>query len=74
MAPTAWISSPNILLWKRAEPLFLLERLVMPEALAAHLDREAARLDLGHVDVRRGRVTGLVDRDRARIRRRCNGR
>ena len=50
-----------------AEALLLLERLVVAEALAAHLDREAARLDLGHVDVRSGRVTGLVDRDRARV-------
>ena len=50
-----------------AEALLLLERLVVAEAAAAHLDREAARLDLGHVDVSGGSVAGLVDRDGARV-------
>ena len=39
----------------------------MSERAAAHLDREAARLELGAVDVRRRCVPGLVDRDRAGV-------
>src|SRR5262249_56668389 len=50
-----------------AEALLLLEELVMAERAAAHLDREAAGLDLRAVDVGRGGVARLVQGDGARL-------
>ena len=41
----------------------------MPERAAAHPDREPRRLGALHEDVAGGGVPGLVDRDRARLRR-----
>ena len=50
-----------------AEALLLLARLVVAERRAAPLDREAGRFRALQVDVRGGRVAGLVDRDRPRL-------
>jgi len=51
-----------------AEALDLLGRLVMPERLAAHPNRDPGRLGALHVDVARRGVAGLVERDRPRVR------
>src|SRR5439155_20649102 len=50
-----------------AEALLLLACLVVAERRAAPLDREAGRFRALEVDVRGGRVAGLVDRDRPRL-------
>src|SRR5207253_11312104 len=50
-----------------AEALLLLARLVVTERRAAPFDREAGRFRALQVDVRGGRVAGLMDRDRPRL-------
>ena len=57
----------DLLAAETAEALLLLERLVVAERAAAHADRQARRLAALHVDVAGDRVTGFVDRDRARL-------